>query len=486
LNNVTTILTNNVADVVGFGGAAGGGKTDLAVGKALTKHTRIAIFRRFGTEMVAIVDRVAEILGHRDGLNQVQGIWRMGDRQIEFGSVPNPDDVVKYQGRAKDLLVLDEAANFLEDQVRFLMGWVRTTDPDQRCQTLMAFNPPTSAEGRWVVSFFRPWLDSKHPNPAAPGELRYFAMIDGEEREVDTGEPFEHNGENIRPQSRTFIPSRVTDNPYLANTGYMATLQSLPEPLRSQMLHGDFNAGMEDDAMQVIPTAWVEIAMARWKPKDVKPRMDSVGVDVARGGKDSTTISRRHAWWFDEILTYAGSATPDGPSVAGLAISAMRDRAPIHIDVIGVGSSPYDFLVQARQQVIGVNVAESATATDKTGRLRFFNLRSQLWWKLREALDPNANNGIALPPDKRLFADLCAPRWELRGAVVLVESRDSIVKRIGRSPDYASAVSLAMIDSPALGEFMAQYDRVKRHDDYDPLAIAYKGHDPFAFIELDR
>ena len=35
----------------------------------------------------------------------------------------------------------------------------------------------------------------------------------------------------------------------------MATLQSLPEPLRSQMLYGDFNAGTEDDSMQVIPTA---------------------------------------------------------------------------------------------------------------------------------------------------------------------------------------------------------------------------------------
>jgi hypothetical protein len=33
--------------------------------------------------------------------------------------------------------------------------------------------------------------------------------------------------------SRTFIPSRVTDNPFLANTGYIAMLQGLPEPLRS-------------------------------------------------------------------------------------------------------------------------------------------------------------------------------------------------------------------------------------------------------------
>lgn len=44
----------------------------------------------------------------------------------------------------------------------------------------------------------------------------------------------------VTPQSRTFIPSRISDNPYLLGTGYLSQLQSLPEPLRSQMLNGDF------------------------------------------------------------------------------------------------------------------------------------------------------------------------------------------------------------------------------------------------------
>ena len=124
----------------------------------------------------------------------------------------------------------------------------------------------------------------------------------------------------------------------------MATLQSLPEPLRSQMLYGDFQAGIEDDAMQVIPTAWVELAQARWRKPDKLEPMDSLGVDVARGGRDQTILARRYGMWFDEPLTYPGKATPDGPTVAGLAIAARRDEAVIHIDVIGVGSSPYDFL----------------------------------------------------------------------------------------------------------------------------------------------
>lgn len=445
-----TMAYESMADVIGYGGAAGGGKTDLALGKALTQHRKVQIFRREGTEMTGIIDRLVEMVGHRNGYNGQERIWRnpVPNVQIELGSVPNLGDEKKYQGRPKDLLVLDEAANFLEEQVRFLMGWVRTTIRNQRCQTLLTFNPPTSAEGRWIVDFFAPWLDPAHPLPALPGELRWFAMVDGKEIEVADGTPFTVGKELITPRSRTFIPAKIADNPHLMGTGYMATLQSLPEPLRSQMLHGDFQAGMEDDPWQVIPTAWVDAAMARWKPLLPKPPMDSLGVDVARGGADNTVLAPRHGNWYGELIAYPGTQTPDGPKVAGLAISAVRDRAVIHIDVIGVGSSPYDFLRQANQQVIGVNVAESHPGTDKSGRLRFANLRSALWWQMRESLDPANNTGIALPPDSRLKADLCAPKWEPRGPIIQVESRDEIKKRTGRSPDYASALILAQIETP--------------------------------------
>lgn len=461
---------HSAADIIGYGGAAGGGKSFLAIGKALTQHRKVMILRREATQLTGIIDDMTTLLGGRDGYNGQERIWRLPDgRQIEFGSVPNLGDEARYQGRPHDLLVFDEAANFLESQVRFLLGWLRTTTPGQRCQALLTFNPPTTTEGRWIVKFFAPWLDKKHPNPARPGELRWFAMIDGEEVEVPNGEPFQHGADLIEPMSRTFIPSRVSDNPYLMGTGYMATLQSLPEPLRSQMLYGDFNAGIEDDPWQVIPTAWVEAAQARWKRPDKLAPMDSLGVDVARGGRDNTIIARRHGMWFDEPLVYPGSATPNGPTVAGLTIAAKRDDAVVHIDVIGVGSAPYDFLNEAGQQVVGVNVAESATGTDKSGRLRFKNLRSELVWRMREALDPTNNTGIALPPDPQLLADLTAYTWELSGSTIYVASREQIMEKIGRSPDYGSAYVLALMDTPkrATVEAMGQ----KRRREYDPYSL---------------
>ena len=469
------------AKIIGYGGSAGGGKSSLACGKALTQHQKVLILRREATQLTGLIDELKAIVGHSDGYNGAEKIWRMPGRQIEFGSTPNVDDWNKYQGRPHDLLVFDEAANFLENQVRALLGWLRSTDPNQKCQALLTFNPPTTAEGRWIIDFFAPWLDRTFHKPAEPGELRYCATINGRDVWVDSpdafvladGEPvydFDAGDfraeEIITPTSRTFIPARVTDNPYLMNTGYVNTLQALPEPLRSQMLNGDFSAGLEDDPWQVIPTAWVEAAQARWEKKDVKPPMDSVGVDVARGGKDETIIARRHGMWFDVPIAYPGQETPNGPATAGLVISALRDKAPIHVDVIGVGSSVYDFLREAGQQTLGINVAEKARAKDKSGQLTFKNLRSQLWWQMREALDPDSNTGIALPPDKRLLADLCTPTWRLQDGKIYVESREDIVKKLGRSPDYASAYLLALMDTPKLHEFMQRGK--KRGLDYDP------------------
>ena len=491
-----TMAYESEADVIGFGGAAGGGKTDLALGLALTQHYRTQVFRREGPQLKGIIDRLAEILGTRSPITGNPPVYHGDDgRQIEFNSMPNLGDETKYQGRPKDLLVIDEAANFLEQQVRFVKGWVRTTRPGQRTRTLLTFNPPTTAEGRWVVDFFAPWLDKRHPlYPTPPGQLRYVYVdpITGEDVWVEDDDPrpfvfvgnercydfdpLEHRPEDIvRPESRTFIPSRVTDNPFLVSTGYMTQLQALPEPLRSQMLLGDFEAGMEDDPWQVIPTRWVEIAMARWRERARKGELMSMGVDVARGGKDNTVIAMRYKnedtdLWFDQLKLYPGSETPNGRKVAGLVIGEHRDHAPIHIDVIGVGASPYDVLSDAGQPVYGVNVAEKATERDRSGRLAFFNLRSQLWWQLREALDPETDNGIALPPDKDMLAELCAPRWELSGMTIKVESRDEVIKRVGRSPDRASAVILALIDTPKV----RQLRHIEREAtpgnvlDYDP------------------
>lgn len=441
------------ADILYYGGSAGGGKSDLLLGLGLTQHKSSIIYRREATQLIGLQTRLLdEILGTRAGWNGQQDVLRMRDRRIEFGSCKTLGDEIKYQGRPHDLIGFDEITHFLELQFRFLCGWLRTTARGQRCRVVCAGNPPTNSDGQWVIAYWGPWLDPKHPNPAKPGELRWYTTgPDGKDVEVPDGKPIRINGKLVRPLSRTFIPSRVVDNPFLTGTGYEATLQALPEPLRSQMLEGDFRAGMEDSAWQVIPTAWVEAAMERWTPEGKRGEMDSAGVDVARGGRDKTVVSTRYGSWYAPLATWPGVQTPDGATTAGLVVSVVRDRAVCHVDALGVGGEAIGHLESNGIQtvsVIGYDTERCANQRDRaTHKLKFRNLRAMLWWRLREALDPKTGEGVSLPMDSELKADLCAPLWKLTPGGILIEDKDETKKRIGRSPDKGDAVVYCWMDT---------------------------------------
>ena len=182
------------ADEVFYGGSAGGGKSDLLLGLALTAHRKAIIFRREYPQLKDLVMRSQEMLVNtRANFNGQSMMWRdiPGGRTLEFGAVQHENDVNKYQGRAHDLKAFDEISAFTEYQYRFLIGWARTTEKNQRVRVICAGNPPTSAEGEWVIVRWGAWLDSQHPNPAKPGELRFYAVVDGEDYECEDGESFE-------------------------------------------------------------------------------------------------------------------------------------------------------------------------------------------------------------------------------------------------------------------------------------------------------
>ncbi len=465
------------ADIVGYGGAAGGGKTDLVAGLALTEHERTLIIRREKAQTEGIVQRMTELLGDTRGYSSQKSKWMVERRLIEFGGLDNKGDERRWAGRPHDLKAFDEVTEMREDQVRFIMGWNRTSNPDQRSRVMMTFNPPMTVEGQWVIRFFAPWLDRKHPNPAVPGELRWFTTIAKKDRELPDDRPFvvvdekpvydfdpeEFTPEQIiRPKSRTFIPARVTDNPFYMATDYVSQIQSQPEPRRSQLLYGDFDAGLKDDAFQVIPTAWVEAAMERWSRPERLPPMESLGVDVAMGGDDRTVIARRHGYWFDEPIVYEGKDCPNGPTIAGYIVAAKRDEAVIHLDLFGVGAQPYGHLMAMDQHVIGVNVGDPAMGVTENGAQPLFNLRSELVWRMREALDPVSNTGICLPPDRQLLAELCAYTWSQPRREIKVASREEVVDKLGYSPDKASAYFLALMHTPKRREFAKKRSQRKK------------------------
>ena len=461
--NPQRLAYESPADVLGYGGAAGSGKSALLLGLAATAHKRSVIFRRVFPNLRGIIEESRALLNaegrdhSKDSYNETLHRWMLSDgRMIEFEACQFEKDKEKQRGRPRDFYGFDEVTEFSESQVRFITAWLRSTEPGQRTRVVMTFNPPTDDGGTWVIQFFLPWFAHlfpdvfQHPNPAAPGELRWYATVDGREVERPDGTPFEHNGELIRPLSRSFIPGRLEDNPHLHNTNYAATLQALPEPLRSQLLYGDFAAKKSTDPFQIIPTQWVREAQRRWveaTPPDRRQRPSSVGVDVARAGLDRTVFAPRWGEYYGEPVVFPGVATPDGPTVAELFRQAYPDAEKVNVDVIGVGSSAYDSLNAHYSDVRPVNVSTGSTYTDKSGRLRMANLRAELLWRMRDALDPAASRPIALPPGNEVLADLCAARYRVQaGGKVLAESKDDIKGRLGRSPDVGDALLLASYD----------------------------------------
>jgi len=430
------------ADVIGYGGAAGGGKSDLLLGKAFTQFKRAVIYRLNNPDLQDIIERGDDIL---DGVASfVRGEKRRWDLPnggfCMATSAERVKDVRKYRGRARDFIGIDEASEFDELVIRTLMGWLRTDDPTQHTQVLMTFNPPDE-KCEWLLEYFGAWINPDHQNPARDGEIRYYIRKDDADIEVNSNKPVEIDGVMYKPQSRTFFHAKVEDNPALLRANYRDQLNMLPEPLRTQLLTGDMTVGRKDDSWQVIPTAWILEAEERWRAQE-RPHLAlrGIGVDPTRGGADEFGIARLYGDYF-EVEGFQSKLAPDGDAGAALVEAAMQgDSAAIFIDSIGIGASVYDVLKKSHE-TYAMNAGESAGKnTDKSGKYMFANQRSMWWWLFREALDPNSGFEIALPPIRKLRQDLRAPRYKRQGGRIVVESKEKIKQRIGRSTDYGDAV----------------------------------------------
>lgn len=448
------LAQSGLVDEIGYGGQAGGGKTDLALGLAGTVFKKSLILRREFPQLRDIIDR-------GDSVYPVSFVggpkkrWEWDGHIVTLGSLQYKDDWKKYQGQARELVAVDEAAEFPEEGVRAVTGWLRA-EPGRHTLLLLCFNPPTDSEGEWIIQFFAPWLDADHPNPAEPGEIRYFAMLPGKDGgeskmvEVDSPDPIELADETVYPIRRTFIPASRYDNPFLGEE-YERRLDALPEPLRSMVKTGKFNLATSDNPWQVVPTAWIQAAQARRTdiPKpDVALR--SYAVDVARGGEDATVIQKLYGVWFDEPVEIAGIHTADGPEAAREVINALgSENAPGGIDVIGYGSSAYDSLKQMDGiKITPINFAEGAKRNgmplkDNSGKFTFANLRAYVYWSFRQALDPSSGEDIALPEGRSLRAELAAARYEIVAGKIKIEDKEEIKSRIHRSPDRADAIVMA-------------------------------------------
>jgi len=447
------------ADVLLYGGQAGGGKTYLELGWAINTADNGIIFRRERTQTDGLEREGKNLIGTEARFNgqDLEWTWPNG-KTLKLAGMQLRDDWQAHAGRERDYMAFDEGGEFLEMQVASIMAWLRAPI-GKRTRVIIGSNPPRTAEGLWLVKWFAPWLDPSFGNKAIPGELRWAIYVTrGDEPEmvwVDGPGEYQVADETYTAKSYTFIPASLADNPHRDTPEYRAQLQSLPEPLRSQLLYGKFTTSLKDVANQVIPTRWVQLAQERWTPEPPKGiPMCMVGVDASGGGDDPMVIACRYDSWFAPLVEVPGREIPmdrAGAHCAGIVISHRRDNADVTVDMSGgYGGPVYEHLKDNKLTVKAYKGAEATPRRTGDRKLGFTNKRSAAIWLLREALDPGQPGGslMALPPDQKLLADLTAPTFEVTPRGIKVEPKEDVVKRLGRSTDRGDAVAMAHFEGP--------------------------------------
>lgn len=218
----------------------------------------------------------------------------------------------------------------------------------------------------------------------------------------------------------------------------------------------DFNAAA-DNVLISIDTVRVA-ACRQYREHDYAASPRILGVDVARFGSDASVIFKRQGVvsWPPTVIRKL-----DNMALADQVAIQIREWQPdaVFID-IGNGAGVVDRLRQLRFDV--TEVAFAGASSDP----HYANKRMEMWAEMAKWLQ----DGGAIPPDTMLQADLSAPTYGYttgKGLKIL-ESKDKIKERIGRSPDLADALALTFA-APVAPKLDQQLERqlYGSSNDYD-------------------
>jgi phage terminase large subunit len=196
-----------------------------------------------------------------------------------------------------------------------------------------------------------------------------------------------------------------------------------------------------------IPLELVEAAQVREIALD--PGAGVVwGLDVARFGKDSSSLVKRRGnvvterprkWRGLDTMQLVGALKNEFDTCP------PEDRpGEILVDVIGIGAGVVDRAREVKLPVRGINVAESP-AFDPDGT--YSRLRDELWGKGKAWLEKRSGR----LPQSDDWLELCAPRFSfLSNGKLKVESKDEMRRRNLASPDSADAFLLTFASDAAV------------------------------------
>ena len=201
---------------------------------------------------------------------------------------------------------------------------------------------------------------------------------------------------------------------------------------------------------QFISEEVVEEARKRKLAPAVFNHMPTIlGVDVARFGDDETVIAMRQGLY---LYPLEGFREKDLMQVAGLVAERIDKYHPdaVFIDEVGMGAGVVDRLHQLNYTVTGVNVGTKAIEEND-----FFNLRAEIWAKVRDWLKSGS-----IPDDQILADDLTGPDYGFDNRNrTQIEKKDDMKARGMASPDRGDAVALTFS--------MPVYVQTKGRREYD-------------------
>jgi hypothetical protein len=200
-------------------------------------------------------------------------------------------------------------------------------------------------------------------------------------------------------------------------------------PIVASKVRADFPL---EDAQTLIPLSYIEAAESRPVQKNLD-NCRKAGNDVARYGTDRTVIylvDGNHAYCVLETGKISTMET------AGHCLQHIQAGYQMAIDDTGVGGGVTDRLIEQGYTPYPVNFGQSALEKD-----RFMNARSEMYWNLRIWLRDTGH----VDCDPALRKELTTIQYKMHSSGrIQVESKDDIRKRLGKSPDKADALVLAV------------------------------------------
>lgn len=224
-----------------------------------------------------------------------------------------------------------------------------------------------------------------------------------------------------------------------------------PSPIAMSKILGLVPTSTEN---QVFSYELVSRAMAR--REDAKPRYDGlvqVGIDIAYTGSDESVMVVNYGGYVDAPIVWKGMDTISSANIAWDNLQSIMSkgakRVRVLVDQGGVVGFADQLKALARKaKASWLDIVPIYFGGAPTDAKTFMNMRAELYWRAREVL---SNEDVSIPSDTKLITELLEHRYFYANGRIQIESKESVRSRLGRSPDRADAMVLALYNG-AIGK----------------------------------